>query len=238
MATSSSPTAAPARYASIRLAEGGGAPVEDTVFARGLTRPYGIAFYPPDKPQWVYVANTDSVVRFPYKDGDLSASGEAETIVEELPSGGHWTRDIAFSQDGKTLYVSVGSLSNLGSGMDATPPDGLEAWVAKTAPGAAWGDEELRAGVLAFDPDGKNRRVFATGLRNCSGMAVQPDNGALWCAVNERDGLGDNVPFEFATTVKENGFYGWPWFYVGSMKSPAGKANGLTLRTRSPCRMC
>jgi len=206
-----------------RLAEGGGAPVEDTVFARGLTRPYGIAFYPPDKPQWVYVANTDSVVRFPYKDGDLSASGEAETIVEELPSGGHWTRDIAFSQDGKTLYVSVGSLSNLGSGMDATPPDGLEAWVAKTAPGAAWGDEELRAGVLAFDPDGKNRRVFATGLRNCSGMAVQPDNGALWCAVNERDGLGDNVPFEFATTVKENGFYGWPWFYVGSNEEPRRK---------------
>ena len=74
--------------------------------------------------------------------------------------------------------------------------------------------------MLAFDPDGKNERIFATGLRNCSGMTVQPATGALWCVVNERDELGDNVPFEYATTVKEGGFYGWPWYYIGDNEDP------------------
>lgn len=204
-----------------RLAEGSAKPAEKSVFAKGLTRPYGIAFYPPgDKPQWVYVANSNSVVRFPYRDGDLEASGKPEMVVPDIPSSHHWTRDIAFSPDGKTLYLSVGSGSNIAEDMGASPKGGVEEWARSAPLGAAWGAEEGRADVIAFDPDGKNRRMVATGLRNCSGMTVQPATGALWCVVNERDELGDNVPFEYATTVKDGAFYGWPWYYIGNNEDP------------------
>jgi len=207
-----------------RLAQGSDKLAEKSVFAKGLTRPYGIAFYPPgDKPQWVYVANSNSVVRFPYRDGDLEASGKPQTIIEKIPANHHWTRDIAFSPDGKTLYLSVGSGSNVAEDMAARPKGGVDEW-AKTQPlGAAWGSEAGRADVLAFDPDGKNRRTVATGLRNCSGMTVQPATGALWCVVNERDELGDNVPFDYATSVKDGAFYGWPWYYVGDNEDPRHK---------------
>ncbi|RJT34133.1 sorbosone dehydrogenase family protein [Mesorhizobium waimense] len=204
-----------------RLTEGSGKPAEETTFAKGLNRPYGIAFYPPgDKPQWVYVANRDGVVRFAYRDGDLKAAGEPETIVADIPSSHHWTRDITFSPDGKTLYLSVGSGSNIAEDIGKEPKGGVEQWAKSQPLGAAWGSEQGRADVLAFDPDGKNRRSFATGLRNCSGMTVQPATGALWCVVNERDELGDNVPFEYATTVKDGGFYGWPWYYIGNNEDP------------------
>ncbi|MDX8450612.1 PQQ-dependent sugar dehydrogenase [Mesorhizobium captivum] len=204
-----------------RLAEGSAKPAEKAVFAKGLTQPYGIAFYPPgDKPQWVYVANSNSVVRFPYRDGDMQASGRAEMIVSDIPSSHHWTRDIAFSPDGKTLYLSVGSGSNTAEDMGARPKGGVEEWARSEPLGATWGAEEGRADVLAFDPDGKNRRMVATGLRNCSGMTVQPATGALWCVVNERDELGDNVPFEYATAVKDGAFYGWPWYYIGDNEDP------------------
>jgi len=207
-----------------RLGKGSAKPVQKAIFASNLSRPYGIAFYPPgDKPQWVYVANTDSVVRFAYSDGDLKASGEPETIVSGIPSGGHWTRDIAFSPDSKTLYVSVGSESNIAEGMGKEPRGGLDAWIKSMPSGAAWGEEDGRADVLAFDVDGKNGRIVATGLRNCSGMTVQPATGALWCVVNERDSLGDNIPFEFATTVKDGAFYGWPWYYIGNNEDPRRK---------------
>ncbi|SFP15597.1 Glucose/arabinose dehydrogenase, beta-propeller fold [Mesorhizobium sp. NFR06] len=207
-----------------RLAAGSAEPAEKSIFAKGLTRPYGIAFYPPgDKPQWVYVANSDSVVRFPYRDGDLEASGGPETIVAKIPASHHWTRDIAFSPDGKTLYLSVGSGSNIAEDMGARPKGGLEAWVKSQPLGATWGAEQGRADVLAFDPDGSNRRIVATGLRNCSGMTVQPATGALWCVVNERDELGDDVPFEYATAVKEGAFYGWPWYYIGDHEDPRFK---------------
>lgn len=202
-----------------RLGEGG-RPVEHGVFADGLGQPYGIAFYPADKPQWVYVASPDSVVRYAYKNGALQASGKAETVVSDIPSGGHWTRDIAFSADGKTLCVSVGSNSNVGQGIGDEPEGGVGSWAGSKPLGYAWGEEEGRANVLAFDPDGKNRRVVATGLRNCSGMALQPATQALWCVVNERDQLGDNVPFEYATTVKDGSFYGWPWYYIGDNEDP------------------
>jgi glucose/arabinose dehydrogenase len=204
-----------------RLAEGSAKPAQKSIYATKLTRPYGIAFYPPgDKPQWVYVANSDSIVRFPYQDGDLKAPSEPEIIVDNIPSGGHSTRDVAFSPDGKTLFFSVGSGSNVAGDIGAEPEGGLDDWV-KTKPlGAAWGSEEGRADVLAFDPDGRNRRTVATGLRNCSGMTVQPATGSLWCVVNERDGLGDNVPFEFATEVKDGAFYGWPWYYIGNNEDP------------------
>jgi glucose/arabinose dehydrogenase len=184
------------------------------IFADGLTLPFGIAFWPPGpSPRFVYVAETNRVVRFPYLSGDLRARGPAQVVVPELPDGGHWTRDLAFSPDGQTLFVSVGSASNAGTELRGPPPPGLP-------PGAAWGDEQDRADVLAFDPEGKNRRIYATGLRNCSAETIQPATGMLWCAVNERDGLGDDLPPDYATAVREGAFYGWPWFYTGGHPDP------------------
>lgn len=207
-----------------RLAKDGAKPAEDGIFAGNLNQPYGIAFYPPgDDPQWVYVANSDSIVRFAYRNGELKASGEPEIIVANIPSNHHWTRDIVFSPDGKTLYLSVGSGSNVAEDMGKAPDGGLDAWVKSQPLGASWGSEEGRADVQAFDPDGKNGRIVATGLRNCSGMTIQPATGALWCVVNERDALGDNVPFEYATSVKDGAYYGWPWYYIGNHEDPRHK---------------
>jgi|HubBroStandDraft_1064217.scaffolds.fasta_scaffold73516_2 glucose/arabinose dehydrogenase len=185
-----------------------GKPVESSVFASGFTRPFGIAFYPPGKsPQWVYVANTNSVVRIPYKNGDLQASGAPETVIAEIPGGGgHWTRDLAFTPDGKTLFVSVGSGSNVDD------PD--------THP-----REFHRANILEFTPDGKFVGVFASGIRNPVGIAIEPETRELWCSTNERDELGDNLVPDYITHVQRGGFYGWPWFYMGSNQDPrhAGK---------------
>jgi glucose/arabinose dehydrogenase len=198
-----------------------GSVAKKDVFATGFDQPYGIAFYPKDDPQYVYVANTGSVVRYPYKAGDMVASGKAETIIPSLPVGHHWTRDLAFSPDGKTLFVSVGSGSNVGEGtMDGPPP---APFIANHPLGAAWAEENNRADVLAFDPDGKNARIYATGLRNCSGMTIQPATGELWCVVNERDALGDNLPPDYATHVQEGAFYGWPWYYTGGNEDPRHK---------------
>jgi glucose/arabinose dehydrogenase len=208
----------------VRVFRSGGAgrgPAQGEIFADGLQRPYGIAFYPSGQdPRFVYVATPDSVVRFPYRGGERKASGPAEKIAS-LPNGqGHWTRDLAFSSDDKTLFVSVGSASN-----DA---EGLRAMVARVL-GASFGDEQRRADVLAFDPEGKRERVYATGIRNCSGLAVQPGTGALWCAVNERDGLGDDLPPDYATHVAEGAFYGWPWYYLGDHQDPRHKGEQADL---------
>ncbi|QPF81800.1 sorbosone dehydrogenase family protein [Bradyrhizobium genosp. L] len=206
----------------LRSAAGATRSATNEVFASGLNRPFGIAFFPSgDDPQWLYVANTDSVVRFAYHSGDLKASGKPETIVAQLPHGyGHSTRDIVFTPDDKRMLVSVGSAGNAGEGL-GRPPDGIEAWSRDHALGAAWGAETDRAAVLAFDPDGKNQKLFATGIRNCVGLAIQPGSGTPWCSTNERDGHGDNLVPDYVTRVREGAFYGWPWYYIGANEDPA-----------------
>ena len=204
-----------------RIPDGSSKPTEDSVFAGGLHQPYGIAFYPlGPNPEWVYVGNSDSLVRFPYKNGDLKATGKPEAVLEHIPATHHWTRDVVVSADGKQLFFSVGSGSNVALDMGKQPFGGLDKFVESHPLGATWDTEEKRADVLSLDPDGGNAKIYATGLRNCSGMAVQPGTGELWCVVNERDELGDNVPFEYATRVREGAFYGWPWYYIGNHQDP------------------
>jgi len=183
-----------------------GKPEQNEVFATDLDRPFGIAFFPPGpEPKFVYVGNTGSVVRFPYQSGDLKARGGAEVIVADIPTGneevgggGHWTRDLEFSRDGRTLFVSVGSRSNVSDD----------------------GREKRRADILAFTPDGKNERVYASGIRNPVGLAIHPSTGQLWTSVNERDALGDHLVPDYITHVEEGGFYGWPWYYLGPNQDP------------------
>jgi glucose/arabinose dehydrogenase len=179
-----------------------GKPARSEIFATGLNRPFGINFYPPGPdPQWVYVGNTNSIVRFPYRNGDLKARGPAEHIGDVPAGHNHWTRDIQFTPDGKKMFVSVGSASNVDD------PD--------TTPG-----EKNRADVLEFNPDGSAMRVYAYGIRNCVGMAINPKTSELWCSVNERDALGDNLVPDYITHVQEGGFYGWPWWYMGGHQDP------------------
>ena len=210
----------------LRAADGATKPEQSEIFASGLDQPFGIAFYPPGPdPQFVYVANTGSVVRFPYKSGDLKASGPAEAIVPNLveSGGGHWTRDVAFSPDGKRMFVSVGSGSNDAENMPHWDAGQVKDWEAAHGLGAAWGNEAGRADVLVFDPQGQDRRVFASGIRNCVGLAIEPKTDDLWCSTNERDGLGDNLPPDYLTRVREGAFYGWPWYYIGDHEDPRHK---------------
>ena len=209
----------PGRVRVLRAKEGAAGRAETSeVFAEGLDRPFGIAFYPAGaNPQYVYVANTGSVVRFPYRNGDLKARGPAETVVGnisgggQLRGGGHWTRDIAFSKDGRRMFVSVGSLSNVSD-------DEREA---------------RRACILEFTPEGKNERFYATGVRNAVGIAVHPRTGDLWASVNERDGLGDDLVPDYVTRVRDGGFYGWPWFYIGANQDPRHPGKRPDLRERA-----
>lgn len=204
-----------------RTEDGSNQPSTSSIFAEGLDQPYGIAFYPPgNDPEYVYIGQSGSVVRYPYRIGDMEARGPAEIVVDNLPVGGHWTRDIAFSPDGERMFLAVGSLSNVAQDMSRPSPAQIEAFQARHGLGAAWGAETNRAKVLAFDADGGNATIFATGIRNCSGLAVQPETGALWCATNERDGIGDDLPPDYVTRVEEGRFYGWPWFYIGDNEDP------------------
>ncbi len=208
----------------MRADDGADAPSENQIFAGGLDRPFGIAFYPPGgDPQWIYVANNNSVVRFAYHSGDLKASGAPQIIIPKLTdsNGGHSTRDVAFSRDGQRMFISVGSGSNVAEGMSKKTPEGIQAWEAENGFGASWGSELHRAEILVTDPDGHQPlRAFATGIRNGVGMAVNPETGDLWVSTNERDGLGDNLVPDYITRVKEGGFYGWPWYYMGSHEDP------------------
>ena len=165
----------------------GGATVRE-VFASGLRRPFGIAFHD----DYVYVGDTNELLRFKYDPKTSKRLGEAEHLMN-FPGGGHSTRSVAIAPDGKHLFVSVGSGSNIGVG-----------------------EAPIRAAVTICDLDGKNARLYGTGLRNAVGLAIEPVSGAVWVSVNERDELGDNLPPDYFTSVKDGGFYGWPYSYIGS----------------------
>jgi glucose/arabinose dehydrogenase/cytochrome c2 len=204
------------------------------VFAAGLKQPFGMAFYPNEKnPQWLYVGESHRVVRFAYRTGDTKAKGEPEIVVPELPTGGHYTRDIAFSPDGKRLFVAVGSASNVAEDMPKKTPAEIRAWEAEYGVGAAWGKETHRAAVMVFElGSNKPGKNFANGLRNCVGLTVQPKTGDLWCTTNERDLLGDDLVPDYSTRVKEGGFYGWPWYYFGANEDPRLQGDRPDLRSK------
>lgn len=177
---------------------------ERFVFSDKLSQPFGMAF----SNGWLYVANTDSIVRFKYRPGQTAAEGDPEKLVELTPGGynQHWTRNLLFSPDGKQLFVSIGSATNVS--VEADPK---------------------RAAISVYDPDGRNHRIYASGLRNPIGLAWNPKTGELWTAVNERDGLGDDLVPDYATSVKEGGFYGWPFSYIGQNEDPRRKGENPDL---------
>jgi glucose/arabinose dehydrogenase len=208
----------PGRIKILRDSDGDGKAETVTDFATGLRQPFGLAFYPPAPaaPTHLYVGNTGSVVRFAYKDGDTKAQGEPQTLVPNVPGGGrlrgggHWTRDVVFSKDGKRMFVSVGSQSNV---------DDNE-------------NEKRRADILVFDPEGQGEKIFAWGIRNAVGLAIQPETGTLWASVNERDLLGDHLVPDYVTHVEEGGFYGWPWYYLGPHQDPRHKGKHPELKDK------
>jgi len=224
----------------LRALDGADAPSADAIFADHLQGPFGIAFYPlGGNPQWVYVANLNSVVRFPYQSGDLQARGPAETIVPLLAdsTGGHTTRDVAFAPDGRTLYISVGSGSNIAEGMPLKSPGEIRAWEVGHARGSAWGYETNRANILMTDPECRQGLgYYATGIRNAVGIAIRPGTGELWVSTNERDGLGDDLVPDYITHVQAGGYYGWPWYYMGNHEDPrhAGERPDLAGLTITP----
>ena len=193
----------------LRDTKGYGKPDSNETFANsGLNKPFGIAFYPPGaEPQFLYVANTNGIVRFPYRNGDIKARGPVEKLSAELSGGGllrgggHWTRDIAFAPDGKKMYVSIGSFSNVSDN-------------------AAEAD---RARIFEFNPDGADQKVFAWGIRNAVGIKFRPGTNELWMSTNERDELGEDLVPDYISSVQRGGFYGWPWFYIGNHQDPRHK---------------
>jgi glucose/arabinose dehydrogenase len=177
----------------LRDSDGDGAADEAHVFVDGLNSPFGMALVGRD----LYVASTDAIVRFEYGEGDLQAAGPGRKVAE-LPGGPlnhHWTKNVIASRDGKRLYVTVGSNSNVAE-------NGME-------------KEERRAAILEIDAASGASRVYAAGLRNPNGLAWQPHSGALWTVVNERDELGSDLVPDYLTSVQEGGFYGWPYSYFG-----------------------
>jgi glucose/arabinose dehydrogenase len=187
------------------------------IFATGLARPFGLAFYPSGAdPKYLYVGNTGSVVRYPYQSGDLKARGKSETIVSNLPTGtlvggpGHWTRDVVFSKDDAKMLVAVGSHSNVSD-------NSLE---------------KRRADILEFNPDGSSEKIYASGIRNPVGLAIDPRTGDVWTSVNERDEIGDDLPPDYITKVTPGGFYGWPWFYIGPNEDPRHMGEHLDLKSK------
>ncbi len=172
----------------LRDTDGDGKPDLRRVFVKGLNQNFGMLLLN----GWFYVANTDGVVRFPYRDGQTQITAAPQKILD-LPVGHHWTRNLIASEDGKKIYVTVGSGSNIADkGLDI---------------------EKRRADILEIDPDGRNERIFASGLRNPNGLAWI--GHTLYTVVNERDQLGDDLVPDYLTSVKDGAFYGWPWSYWG-----------------------
>src|SRR6266480_4002691 len=176
----------------IFVTDSSGKPGVEIFAERALNNPFGIAFYPPgNDPEFLYVANTDGIIRFPYRNGDLKARAPAEKLGAQLSggaarlrSGGHWTRDIVFSPDGKKMYVSIGSRSN-------------------DSDNAAEAD---RARIFELNPDGSGQRVYAWGIRNAVGIAFRPGSDELWMSTNERDEIGEDLPPDYISSVKPGGF--------------------------------
>jgi glucose/arabinose dehydrogenase len=188
-----------------------GKPEQSSDFGK-LSAAFGINFYPPGpNPQWVYVTNTSTLVRFPYKNGDLKATGPAQTLISDIPAGGgHSTRDIVFSKDGKSLFLAVGSASNNSDNQA----------------------EFHRANILEYTPEGKFVGIYASGIRNPVGLAINPETGELWTSINERDTYGDNLVPDYVTHVERGGFYGWPWFYIGGNYDPAHEGKHPELKDK------
>jgi len=172
-----------------------GAATQRFTFTSGLNKPFGMAF----RPGYFYVGNTNSVVRFAYRPGQTAAQGEPQKICD-LPGRGyheHWTRNLVFSEDGSKLYVTIGSSSNVDVETDAE-----------------------RASVLEMNPDGTGRRIYASGLRNAVGLAFYPGSTALWAVVEERDRMGDDLVPDYMVGLRDGGFYGWPFAYLGAHADP------------------
>ncbi|WP_339656196.1 sorbosone dehydrogenase family protein [uncultured Salegentibacter sp.] len=186
------------RIVLIRDKDSDGNPDYQDVFLDDLNQPYGMLVLD----NYFYVANTDGLYRYPYTEGDMKIEAEGEKILS-LPAGGynnHWTRNLLANEDGSKIYVSVGSASNVGEyGMDK---------------------EERRAAILEINTDGSGEKIYASGLRNPVGMDWNPVTGELWAAVNERDKIGNNLVPDYITSVKEGGWYGWPYSYFGQIQDP------------------
>lgn len=183
----------------LRDTNGDGVADQNQVFVEGLNQPFGMAVSPNRK--FFYIANTDSVVRFPYQVGQTRLQGKPQLITPlsgggKLPGGGHWTRNLIFSPEGQKLFVSVGSYSNV----DQEPLP--------------------RASIQIMNPDGSDRQTYAYGLRNPVGLDFNPITQNLYTTVNERDGLGDDLVPDYLTAVKPGGFYGWPYSYLGNNPDP------------------
>ncbi len=173
-----------------------GVPEMRSVFLTGLNHPFGMLIIGNS----FYVANTDAVMQFPYKPGDTKISAAGKKIADLNTGKGHWTRNIISDKEGKKIYVAIGSGSNVGE-------NGME-------------NEVNRACIMEMNPDGSNLHLYASGLRNPQGMAWAPGTNTLWTAVNERDALGDDLVPDYLTSVRENGFYGWPYSYWGQHEDP------------------
>lgn len=191
-----------------------GIPELQTDFLTGLNQPYGVLIIGNS----FYVANTDGLIKYPYKEGDTKITAKGTQILS-LPAGGynnHWTRNLIANKDNSKIYISVGSGSNVGE-------NGMQ-------------HEVRRANILEVNPDGSGEIIYGAGLRNPVGMAWAPGTNALWTAVNERDGLGDDLVPDYITSVKKGGFYGWPYAYFGSHEDPrlAGQKPELVAKAIVP----
>lgn len=193
------------RITLLRDTNGDGVADQRSAFLTGLNSPFGMALLG----DWLYVANTDALVRFPYQPGQAQITAKPEKVYALAGGGNHWARNVVAAPDGQSLFVSVGSSSNIAE-------NGLEAEGALYAGGSpAQGARGGRAMILQVFPDSKSARVYAWGLRNPNGMAFEPRSGALWTVVNERDMLGSDMPPDYLTQVDLGAFYGWPWNYWG-----------------------